>query len=199
MRLASANITGATSRFPRPRSYWARLPAGRRAFCSDRRSPSSAPTTRCASFSASRPSTPLSNGRAEVILGRGSFTESYPLFGFDLTRYEELFEDQVAALRRATQARTGDVERDHALGDRGRDDVPADRKRHAADMGGRRREPGVGRASRALWPAAHARDHRRQSAALPHVCRAVSPVAREARSAGPADRGALARPRGRDR
>src|SRR6185436_18817203 len=26
----------------------------------------------------------ISNGRAEVILGRGSFTESYPLFGFDL-------------------------------------------------------------------------------------------------------------------
>jgi alkanesulfonate monooxygenase SsuD/methylene tetrahydromethanopterin reductase-like flavin-dependent oxidoreductase (luciferase family) len=38
----------------------------------------------------------LSNGRAEVILGRGSFTESYPLFGFDLTRYDELFEDRLA-------------------------------------------------------------------------------------------------------
>jgi len=37
----------------------------------------------------------LSNGRAEVILGRGSFTESYPLFGFDLARYEELFEDRL--------------------------------------------------------------------------------------------------------
>src|SRR3954449_19181 len=38
----------------------------------------------------------VSNGRAEVILGRGSFTESYPLFGYDLSRYEELFEDKVA-------------------------------------------------------------------------------------------------------
>ncbi|HET7694238.1 MAG TPA: LLM class flavin-dependent oxidoreductase [Vicinamibacterales bacterium] len=38
----------------------------------------------------------LSSGRAEVILGRGSFTESYPLFGFDLARYEELFEDRVS-------------------------------------------------------------------------------------------------------
>jgi alkanesulfonate monooxygenase SsuD/methylene tetrahydromethanopterin reductase-like flavin-dependent oxidoreductase (luciferase family) len=37
----------------------------------------------------------LSNGRAEVILGRGSFTESYPLFGHDLSRYEELFEDKL--------------------------------------------------------------------------------------------------------
>jgi probable LLM family oxidoreductase len=37
----------------------------------------------------------LSNGRAEVILGRGSFTESYPMFGYDLARYEELFEDKL--------------------------------------------------------------------------------------------------------
>src|SRR3569623_17688 len=37
----------------------------------------------------------LSNGRAEVILGRGSFTESFPLFGFDLRRYNELFEEKL--------------------------------------------------------------------------------------------------------
>jgi probable LLM family oxidoreductase len=38
----------------------------------------------------------LSNGRAEVILGRGSFTESYPLFGYDLAGYEPLFEEKLA-------------------------------------------------------------------------------------------------------
>lgn len=37
----------------------------------------------------------LSNGRAEVILGRGSFTESFPLFGFNLRDYEVLFEDKL--------------------------------------------------------------------------------------------------------
>ena len=37
----------------------------------------------------------ISSGRAEVILGRGSFTESYPLFGYDLAHYEELFEEKV--------------------------------------------------------------------------------------------------------
>ena len=37
----------------------------------------------------------LSNGRAEVILGRGSFTESYPLFGYDLADYTQLFEDKL--------------------------------------------------------------------------------------------------------
>ena len=38
----------------------------------------------------------ISNGRAEVILGRGSFTESYPLFGYDLSKYDELFEEKLA-------------------------------------------------------------------------------------------------------
>ncbi|WP_173923725.1 LLM class flavin-dependent oxidoreductase [Agromyces sp. Marseille-P2726] len=37
----------------------------------------------------------LSNGRAEVILGRGSFIESFPLFGFDLSQYQELFEEKL--------------------------------------------------------------------------------------------------------
>jgi probable LLM family oxidoreductase len=37
----------------------------------------------------------LSNGRAEVILGRGSFTESFPLFGLELSQYEELFEEKL--------------------------------------------------------------------------------------------------------
>lgn len=37
----------------------------------------------------------VSNGRAEVILGRGSFTESFPLFGFDLADYKKLFEEKL--------------------------------------------------------------------------------------------------------
>ena len=37
----------------------------------------------------------ISRGRAEVILGRGSFTESFPLFGYDLADYEKLFDDKL--------------------------------------------------------------------------------------------------------
>ncbi|MBF4560973.1 LLM class flavin-dependent oxidoreductase [Microbacterium sp. VKM Ac-2870] len=37
----------------------------------------------------------LSSGRAEVILGRGSFIESFPLFGYDLSDYEVLFEEKL--------------------------------------------------------------------------------------------------------
>jgi len=50
----------------------------------------------------------VSNGRAEVILGRGSFTESFPLFGYSLDDYDTLFEEKLAifaALRDAD--RTG--------------------------------------------------------------------------------------------
>src|ERR1700686_5075110 len=36
-----------------------------------------------------------SNGRAEIIVGRGSFTESFPLFGYDLSQYEALFEEKL--------------------------------------------------------------------------------------------------------
>jgi probable LLM family oxidoreductase len=36
-----------------------------------------------------------SNGRAEVILGRGSFIESFPLFGYPLDQYETLFEEKL--------------------------------------------------------------------------------------------------------
>jgi probable LLM family oxidoreductase len=53
----------------------------------------------------------LSNGRAEVILGRGSFTESYALFGYDLSDYNELFEDKLRLfaelLERGSVTRSG--------------------------------------------------------------------------------------------
>jgi probable LLM family oxidoreductase len=37
----------------------------------------------------------ISNGRAEITLGRGSFIESFPLFGFQLSDYEKLFEEKI--------------------------------------------------------------------------------------------------------
>ena len=49
----------------------------------------------------------VSGGRAEAILGRGSFTESFPLFGYSLDDYEKLFEEKLAlfaAIRDADKA-----------------------------------------------------------------------------------------------
>ena len=42
----------------------------------------------------------VSDGRAQLIVGRGSLTESFPLFGFDLADYEELFEEKLDLLVR---------------------------------------------------------------------------------------------------
>jgi len=40
----------------------------------------------------------LSNGRAEITAGRGSFTESFPLFGYNLNDYHALFEEKLELL-----------------------------------------------------------------------------------------------------
>jgi len=40
----------------------------------------------------------ISNGRAELVAGRGSFIESFPLFGYDLKDYDELFEEKLELL-----------------------------------------------------------------------------------------------------
>src|ERR1051325_7816207 len=37
----------------------------------------------------------LSGGRAEIMAGRGSFIESFPLFGYDLNDYDALFEEKL--------------------------------------------------------------------------------------------------------
>src|SRR5688500_14404552 len=40
----------------------------------------------------------LSDGRAEIMAGRGSFIESFPLFGYDLKDYDELFSEKLDLL-----------------------------------------------------------------------------------------------------
>ncbi|MEZ4423676.1 MAG: LLM class flavin-dependent oxidoreductase [Gemmatimonadota bacterium] len=45
----------------------------------------------------------LSGGRAEIMVGRGSFTESFPLFGYDLGDYDALFSEKLDLLLRLRQ------------------------------------------------------------------------------------------------
>ena len=40
----------------------------------------------------------ISNGRAEIVAGRGSFTEAFELFGYDLSEYDQLFEEKLELL-----------------------------------------------------------------------------------------------------
>ena len=53
----------------------------------------------------------LSGGRAEIMAGRGSFIESFPLFGYDLDDYDELFAEKLELLLRAARARARDAGR----------------------------------------------------------------------------------------
>ena len=46
----------------------------------------------------------LSNGRVEIMAGRGSFIESFPLFGYDLEDYEGLFTDKIDLLLKINQS-----------------------------------------------------------------------------------------------
>ena len=46
----------------------------------------------------------LSGGRAEIMVGRGSFIESYPLFGFELSDYDELFAEKLDLLLKIRQS-----------------------------------------------------------------------------------------------
>src|SRR6478736_161133 len=58
----------------------------------------------------------ISNGRAEIIVGRGSFIESFPLFGFSLDKYDELFSehlDLLLEIRRAEIVRWSGKHRAH--------------------------------------------------------------------------------------
>jgi len=48
----------------------------------------------------------ISNGRAEMVVGRGSFTESFPLFGLDLRDYDAIFAEKLELLLQIRQSET---------------------------------------------------------------------------------------------
>ena len=138
----------------------------------------------------------VSNGRAEVILGRGSFTESFPLFGFDLAQYEELFEEKLdlfaALLDRPEEPVTwqGTTARRRSTNQRVYPTTESGTLTTWVGVGGS--PESVVRAARYGLPL-DARDHRRRSAAL----RAVSSICTTARSTQigqPSCRSACTRP-----
>ena len=100
----------------------------------------------------------LSNGRAEIMAGRGSFTESFPLFGYDLHDYDQLFDEKLRLLMRLRESRA-----DHVGGT-----VPRAARRPRASTRGRCRIR-----SRSGWPWAARRN--RRSAPARSDCRWRSP------------------------
>ena len=108
----------------------------------------------------------ISGGRAEIMAGRGSFIESFPLFGHNLNDYDELFAEKLDLLlqicaepvvtwqgrHRAAAEQPGRLSARFATALAGLDRLG----RHAA----------IGRARRRARPAAGDRDHRRRARAL---------------------------------
>lgn len=110
----------------------------------------------------------LSGGRAELWVGRGSFVESFPLFGYDLKDYEALFEEKLALLLKIREE-----EKVYWPGGRFTKPIPGlgvypRPKQNPLPLwvaaGG---EPGVGGAGRAAWASFGPRHHRRKPQALP--------------------------------
>ena len=83
----------------------------------------------------------LSRGRAELLAGRGSFTESFPLFGAALEDYDELYEEKLDLLMRIDRRDAADVVGAVPPAADRRDDPAASLRRPPADLGGDRREP----------------------------------------------------------
>ena len=135
----------------------------------------------------------VSNGRAEVILGRGSFTESFPLFGLRSVAIRRAVRGKARSVRGAAPPGAGDLARRHAPAAGKPARVSAGRSRPAEDLDRGRRQPGIGRARGPIRPAADARDHRRRSKRVSALRRPLSPRLRAARQAG-ASRSACIRP-----
>ena len=77
----------------------------------------------------------ISGGRAEMTLGRGSFTESFPLFGYDLADYERLFSEKLDLMSHLLSEEAGDLGGDHARGAERAAGVPEDRNGRASRPG----------------------------------------------------------------
>ena len=125
----------------------------------------------------------VSDGRAQLIVGRGSLTESFPLFGFDLADYEELFEEKLDLLVAAAARAAGDLVGQVPLAADRPDRQPADPRGAHPDVGGRRRQPAVGDARGAVRPPADAGGHRRQPRTVRAARRALQARARALRAA----------------
>src|SRR5215217_9644011 len=92
---ASANITAPTMSSPLQPSCWPPPPSAVTVLSSDD------PVRVFQSFATLDV---LSGGRAEIMAGRGSFIESFPLFGYRLDDYDELFAEKLELLIRLNEA-----------------------------------------------------------------------------------------------
>ena len=137
----------------------------------------------------------VSNGRAQLIVGRGSLTDSFPLFGFDLADYETLFEEKLDLLTRLLRDQPvtwSGTSRSPLTDQYVSPPLP---RRAPPDLGGCRWQPAVGDPGRPLRPATDAGHHRRAPQPIRPLRRALQARTRRVRTPAATDRDALARVR----
>ena len=124
----------------------------------------------------------ISGGRAEIMAGRGSFIESFPLFGYDLDDYDELYAEKLDLLLkiRDSERVTWSGRLRAPLNDAGV--YPRPGPGAAAGLGRRRRLARVGGPRRDARPADDAGDHRRPARAVRAAGRPVPPRVRAVRA-----------------
>ncbi len=141
----------------------------------------------------------LSNGRAEIMAGRGSFIESFPLFGYDLDDYDELFAEKLELLLALRSAERVTWSGRHRASLAGLGVYPRPVQEPLPGLGRRRWVARVGGPCRHARPADGARDHRRPARAIRALRRAAPACrGRSGPRAAPAAQHQLARLRGRD-
>ena len=101
----------------------------------------------------------ISGGRAEIIAGRGIFTESFPLFGYDLADYDELFAEKLGLLMKLNASERVTWQGRFRPSLRDAPDPAAPRAKPIADLDRHRGNTKQRRASRRTWPAVGAREH----------------------------------------
>ena len=104
----------------------------------------------------------ISGGRAEIMAGRGSFIESFPLFGYNLEDYDELFAEKLDLCFRSAPS----LERPASRAAQRPEGLSAHAAGGAAGLDRVRRHAAIGRARRRARPAAGDRDHRRGAGAI---------------------------------
>jgi alkanesulfonate monooxygenase SsuD/methylene tetrahydromethanopterin reductase-like flavin-dependent oxidoreductase (luciferase family) len=107
----------------------------------------------------------LSRGRAEMIVGRGSSIEAFPLFGFRLEDYDALFEEKLELLL-TIDSTSMYIGREVPRSANGAGCVPAAGAESTADMARRRRHTEVVRARRRARTPVDGGHHRRRAASI---------------------------------
>ena len=115
----------------------------------------------------------LSQGRAEMVVGRGSFIDAFPLFGLRLEDYDSLFAEKLDLLLTIRDQRARLLVRQASRCPDRPGCVSEARAESAAHLAGRGRHAAIVRAGRRAGAAVDGRDHRRGSATLPAARRSL--------------------------